>query len=197
MDGAQFSEGHVRLAGADDAPAIARIYNQGIAERTATFETAPRSVDDIGAALAERGDAYPTVVVERGGQVIAVAWASRYRPRACYVGIAEFSVYVAAEARRTGAGLAALEALLQECERRGFWKVTSRIFPENTASRALCRHAGFREVGIYRRHARLDGQWRDCVIVEILLGEAADDGDTPSDPPTGFSTPQNAHSEAT
>jgi phosphinothricin acetyltransferase len=168
-------EGHVRLAGADDAPAIARIYNQGIAGRIATFETAPRGVDAIRDALAERGDAYPTVVVERGGQVIAVAWASRYRPRDCYAGIAEFSVYVAAEARRTGAGLAALEALLQECERRGFWKLVSRIFPENTASRALCRRTGFREVGLYQRHGKLDGQWRDCVIVEKLLGEAAHD----------------------
>ena len=49
----------------------------------------------------------------------------------------------------------------------------SRIFPENDPSRALCRSLGFREVGIYRRHARLDGAWKDCVIVEKLLGKAA------------------------
>ena len=61
-------------------------------------------------------------------------------------------------------------------EARGFWKLLSRVFPENAASRALCRATGFREVGTYHRHARLDGVWRDCVIVERLIGEGlADD----------------------
>jgi phosphinothricin acetyltransferase len=73
-----------------------------------------------------------------------------------------------------------LERLLDECAQRGFWKLVSRVFPENTASRALCRSLGFREVGVYQRHARLDGAWRDCVIVEKLLGEARPkDGDVP------------------
>ncbi len=165
----------VRLAGSADAPAITRIYNQGIAERVATFETEPRSVDDTRAALAARGDVHPTIVVARAGAVVAVAWASAYRPRACYAGIAEFSVYVDHTARGTGCGHAALGALIAACERRGFWKLVSRIFPENTASRALCRRVGFREVGVYYRHATLDGVWRDCVIVERLLGDVRDE----------------------
>lgn len=69
------------------------------------------------------------------------------------------------------AGRAALGALIAACEARGFW--VSRVFPENAASRALCRAHGFREVGVYERHGRLDGAWRDCVIVEKLLGDAA------------------------
>jgi len=60
-----------RLAGPDDAGAIARIYNQGIEDRVATFETAPRSEADIRAQLAGKGDRYPTVVVERDGAVVA------------------------------------------------------------------------------------------------------------------------------
>jgi phosphinothricin acetyltransferase len=67
----------------------------------------------------------------------------------------------------------ALEALCDYAERIGYLKLVSRIFVENTASRALHRKVGFREVGIYRRHGKLDGDWRDCVIVERLLGEAA------------------------
>ena len=165
---------NVRQAQPADAPAIARIYNQGIDDRVATFETEPRRPDQIVAALAERGDIYPTLVAERGGEVIAVAWANSYRARACYAGVAEFSVYTERAARGAGAGHAVLAALLRECEGRGFWKLVSRIFPENTASRALCRRLGFREVGVYRRHAQLDGQWRDCVIVEKLLGEATE-----------------------
>lgn len=169
-----------RPARPEDAPAIARIYNQGIEERIATFETEPRSAQQIVALLAERGDAYPTVVAERGGQVVAWAGVSSYRSRPCYRGVAEYSVYTDRAARGTGAGRAVLEALFVACEARGFWKLVSRIFPENVASLALCRATGFREVGVYRRHGTLDGARRDCVIVEKLLGEAADEGATPS-----------------
>jgi phosphinothricin acetyltransferase len=69
-----------------------------------------------------------------------------------------------------------MDALIDESEKRGLWKLVSRIFPENEASLALCRAVGFREVGTYRRHGKLDGQWRDVVVVERLLGDARDDG---------------------
>jgi phosphinothricin acetyltransferase len=164
-----------RLASRDDAAAIAEIYSQGIEERIATFETEPRTADDIIAALEERGERFPTVVAELDGRVVAWAAASLYRSRPCYAGIGEYSVYVHRSARGIGAGKVVLEALFRESEARGLWKLVSRIFPENVASLALCRATGFREVGVYRRHARLDGEWRDCVIVEKLLGEAAGD----------------------
>lgn len=163
----------IRSAHADDAQAIARIYNQGIEERMATFEVEPRTAEDIVKALADRGERYPTVVAERDGAVIPAAWVSQYRPRACYDGIGEFSVYTDRRSRGSGAGREVMEGLIAESERRGFWKLVARIFPENTPSRNLCRSLGFREVGIYERHGKLDGQWRDCVIVERLLGEAA------------------------
>lgn len=162
-----------RLATRSDAAAIAEIYNQGIEERIATFETALRSAQDIEAQLAEKGDRYPTVVVEQDGRVVAWAGAGPYRARPAYAGVAEHSVYVARDARGSGAGRAALGALAREYEARGFWKLVSRIFPENTPSLVLHERAGFRVVGVYRRHGRLDGQWRDCVIVERLLGPAA------------------------
>ncbi|HTP11855.1 MAG TPA: arsinothricin resistance N-acetyltransferase ArsN1 family A [Anaerolineae bacterium] len=155
-----------RLATTADALAITEIYNQGIADRSATFETRPRSVDDI------RGwfkAAYPIVVVVDDGRVIAFASTSLYRTRECYSGIAEFSVYVLRAKRRRGAGRLAMQALLQEAQRCGFWKLLSRIFVENTASRTLMRNLGFREVGVYRKHGKLDGRWRDVVIVEYLI----------------------------
>ena len=162
-----------RLATAADAEAIARIYNQGIAERVATFETEPRTPAQIAAQLADKGDRFPTVVVERDGVVIAWATAGAYRSRPAYAGVAEHSVYVDRAARGIGAGRAALEALFAAYAARGFWKLVSRIFPENTASIALHERAGFRIVGVYRRHGKLDGAWRDCVIVEKLLGLGA------------------------
>jgi thioredoxin type arsenate reductase len=162
-----------RLAALADAEAIARIYNQGIEERIATFETEPRSTEQIEAQLAEKGDRYPTIVVERDGDILAFAGAGPYRTREAYAGVAEHSVYTARTARGAGAGRAALDALIREYEARGFWKLVSRIFPENRASLILHERAGFRVVGVYRRHGRLEGEWRDCVIVERLLGAAA------------------------
>ena len=158
-----------RLAMKDDAGAIATIYNDGIADRVATFETEPRTAQQIAALLADKGERYPTVVVERDGQVIAWASAGAYRARAAYAGVAEHSVYVARAARGSGAGRAALEALCDVYAARGFHKLVSRIFPENTASLALHERCGFRVVGVYRRHGTLEGRWRDCVIVEKLL----------------------------
>ena len=161
----------VRNATAADAEAIARIYNQGIADRVATFETEPRSAANIAATLQERDGAYPAVVAECDGEVIGFAWTSRYRERPCYAGVGEFGVYVARERRGSGTGRLLLDALADACREKAFWKLVSRIFPENTASRALCRAVGFREVGVYRRHGQLDGVWRDVVIVEQLLDE--------------------------
>lgn len=165
----------VRPAVAGDAEAIARIYNQGIEDRVATFETEHRSAEEVRATLAERDGRHPAVVVEREGRVVGFAWSFPYSSRACYAGVAEFSVYVAREARRGGAGRAALSGLIEASEAAGLWKLTSRVFPENEASRRLCRALGFEEVGVHRRHARLDGRWRDCVTVERLMGPAARD----------------------
>jgi phosphinothricin acetyltransferase len=156
----------MRPARAGDAGAVARIYNEGIEDRLATFETEPRSAADVERWLAA---GFPLVVVEDGGEVVAWASAPPYRNRTVYAGVREFSVYVARARRGEGFGGAAMEALAAECRARGHWKLVSRIFRENEASRALCRALGFREVGVYRRHAQLDGQWRDCVIVELLL----------------------------
>jgi L-amino acid N-acyltransferase YncA len=156
-----------RPAVVDDAEAVARIYNQGIEERQATFETRLRNPEEIRSWLR---DEIPFVVATMDRAVVGWAAAHPYRPgRTVYRGVGEFSVYVERRARRNRAGLALLEALIERCRDRGYWKLVARVFPENKASRALCRMVGFREVGVYRRHARLDGRWRDCVIVERLL----------------------------
>jgi phosphinothricin acetyltransferase len=156
-----------RDAAIADAAAIARIYNEGIDDRVATFETRHRTADDVARWFDGR---HPVVVVDdNGGEVIAFATTSTYRPRDCYAGIAEFSVYVARSARGRGAGRAAMEALFVAARAAGFWKLVSRVFIENAASRGLLLALGFREVGVYERHAQLDGVWRDVVIVEKLL----------------------------
>jgi len=160
-----------RLATPADAAAIAAIYNEGIADRIATFETEPRTTEQIATQLRDKGDHHPTLVAEQDGRVVAWAGASAYRTRPAYAGVAEHSVYVARSARGKGAGRVVLDALCRAYAERGFWKIVSRIFPENTASLALHERCGFRVVGIYKRHGKLEGEWRDCVIVERLLDE--------------------------
>ena len=158
-----------RQAEPGDAGTIARIYNEGIEDRVATFDTELRTADDILGWLEED---YPLVVAEADGEVRAWAVVHPYSARAVYSGVGDYSVYVSRESRGRGLGRVTLAALVQECEARGYWKLLSRIFPRNEASLALARSLGFREVGVYRRHGKLDGQWLDCVIVERLLGEA-------------------------
>jgi L-amino acid N-acyltransferase YncA len=159
-----------RRATPADAAAIADIYNEGIEDGIATFETRPRTVDDVRKWFGTR---FPIVVVENSeGRVVAFASTSEYRPRECYAGIAEFSVYVARADRGHGAGRLAMQSLIKEATQAGFWKLVSRVFPENTASRALLTQLGFREVGVYKRHGQSRGVWRDVVIVEALLTES-------------------------
>lgn len=160
----------IRLAAPADAAAITAIYNEAIAHREATFETRPRTPEEIEAWMAGR---YPVIVAERDGAVVGFAKIRAYSEREVYAGIGEHGVYVASSARRQGAGRALLDALAVEAEDFGLYKLTSRIFATNAASIALHEAAGFTLVGTVRHHGRLDGVWRDCVIVERLLGEAA------------------------
>jgi phosphinothricin acetyltransferase len=157
---------HTRVATPADAEAIADIYNQGIEDRIATFETRPRSAEDVRAWF---DGVHPIVVVEEDAQVAAFASTSTYRPRECYAGIAEFSVYVQRARRGRGAGRLAMLALIEASETAGFWKLVSRVFVENIASLKLLGALGFREVGIYEKHAQLDGVWRDVMIVERMI----------------------------
>lgn len=157
---------HVRPATLNDAATIADIYNQGIEDRTATFETRLRTADDIAVWF---DGVHPILVAEEAGRIIAFAATSSYRPRDCYKGIAEVSVYVARRSRKLGAGRLVLQELIGASAEAGFWKLVSRVFLDNTASRHLIRSLGFREVGVYEKHGQLDGVWRDVLIVERLI----------------------------
>ena len=161
----------VRHATEQDAEAVAAIYNHGIAERQATFETRPRRPNEIAGWLTE-GRPF-LVATDEDGRILGFARVSAYSVRKAYAGVGEHAVYVRPDARGRGVGVMLLNALAQEAEAAGYHKLTSRVFTTNHASLALHRAAGFREVGIQRHHGRLDGQWKDTMLVERLLGEAA------------------------
>ncbi len=162
----------LRPARREDAAAICEIYNQGIEDRVATFETEPRVVADIEAWF---GRAYAIVaVVDPDGAVAGYAVAHPYADRCCYRGIGEFSVYVRRSHRGQGVGAIAMAGLIDAARAAGLWKLLSRVFPQNRASLALMARMGFKAIGVHEKHGKLDGVWMDTVIVERLIPENLD-----------------------
>ncbi|MFE1551782.1 GNAT family N-acetyltransferase [Streptomyces sp. NPDC058718] len=147
----------------DHAPAVMAIYQQGIDEGNATFETAapPWSTFDTAKLPAHR-----LVALDRQRQVVGWTAVSGVSARPAYAGVVEHSVYVCPTARGAGVGRALLEALIVSTEKAGIWTIQAGIFPENAASLALHESVGFRVLGRRERVARHHGVWRDVLLVE-------------------------------
>ena len=145
-----------------DWPQVRAIYQDGIATGQATFEAAVPTW-----AQWDAGHRPDTRLVARAGQTI-LGWAalSAVSDRCTYAGVAEVSVYVAAEARGRGVGTALLRALVEASEQFGIWTLQAGIFPENGASLRLHERCGFRRVGRRERLGRLRGVWRDVLLLE-------------------------------
>jgi phosphinothricin acetyltransferase len=150
---------------ASDWPAVEAIYAEGIATRNATFETATPT---FGAFDASHHADHRLVAVENSrvlGWVVLAPTSSR----ACYAGVVENSVYVAADARGRGVGRALMKAVVASAASGGIWSIQAGMFPENAASVALHESLGFRLVGRFERIAQLDGVWRDTILLELRL----------------------------
>ena len=161
----------VRDAVANDAGEICTIYNEAIAERGSTFETAPRSPADFHARIDVAR--FPFLVGVAEERVLGWAGLASYSSRECYAGIAEASVYVDARARGRGIGTALAEALAAAAEDRGFHKLIGKLLTDNLASIRLVERCGFDVVGLHCRYGQLDGDWRDVLVVERLLAHSA------------------------
>ena len=148
-----------------DLPRVREIYAEGIATRQATFETEAPSVE----ALREKwlpGHRWVAELADAPGQVIGWTGVTPVSSRACYSGVGETSVYVAAQARGRGVGRALLQRQVTEADAAGLWTLQTSIFPENRASLALHRSAGYVTLAVRSRIAQLDGEWRDTVLME-------------------------------
>ena len=143
-------------------PAVARIYAEGIAGRVATFETEVPTWE----AWDESHLAEHRLVATEEGAVLGFAAVTAVSGRCVYGGVVENSVYVATAAQGRGVGRALLAALVASTEAAGIWTIQSGIFPENAASLRLHESLGFRVVGRRERLGKLDGEWRDVLLLE-------------------------------
>ena len=144
-----------------DWPDVRRIYEEGLATGVGSFETAAPSWEQWdGARLS-----HSRLVARRDG---VVGWAalSPVSVRACYNGVAEVGIYVAAAERGHGVGRALLEALIAESEAHGIWTLQGATIAGNAASLALQTRCGFRVVGRREQIAKRDGRWHDTVLTE-------------------------------
>jgi L-amino acid N-acyltransferase YncA len=142
---------------------VRQIYLDGIGTGHATFETSAPSWESWDANHLKAGR---IVAISDSGEVLGWAALNRVSPRSVYAGVAEVSVYVANEARQMGVGKVLLGTLVQASEQNGIWTLQASVFPENGASLSLHKNCGFREVGIRERIGRLNGVWRDTILLE-------------------------------
>ena len=145
-----------------DAEVVLDIYAYGLSTRNATFETTVPTWKEWDT----DHHAFCRLVFEQNGQVVGWAALSPMSRRSCYSGVAEISIYVAEGFFGQKIGTRLLEKAIEESERNGIWTLFASVFPENEATIRLHLGHGFRELGIRRRIAQLDGHWRDTLILE-------------------------------
>jgi L-amino acid N-acyltransferase YncA len=153
---------HVRSMTPTDWPAVRAIYEEGIATGNATFQLEAPTWEEWDAGHLDGC----RLIAERAGDIAGWAAASAVSGRCVYAGVAEVSIYVAAAARGGGIGARLLAALITESERAGIWTLQAGIFPENLPSIAVHERCGFRVVGRRERLGRMNGQWRDVLLLE-------------------------------
>lgn len=146
----------------DDWGAVRAIYEEGIATGDATFESEAPDWEAWDAAHLRQH----RVVARIGDSIVGWAAASPVSERCVYAGVAETSVYVAAQARGGGVGHGLMSALIESTESAGIWTLQTGIFPENEISLRLHKACGFRVVGTRERIGQHRGRWRDVILLE-------------------------------
>lgn len=159
----------IRRAEPRDAGTIGAIYDEAIDAGTATFATGPHPAEERRGWLAGRAATAPVFVGEDRTGLVAWSALAPFSHRSWYSGVGEYTVYVAAAARGRGIGRAMLEHLIIEAPAFGYWKLVGLIFPENAAGLALASGADFSVVGRLAGHGRIDGDWRDIMLLERHL----------------------------
>lgn len=153
----------IRAMRPQDADQVLMIYQHGLDAGDASFEIKAPTWQEFDAAKLDR---YRYIAAGPDGGVLGWIAASPVSQRSCYAGVVEHSVYIGSHARGLGIGAVLLDAFITATEADGIWTIQAGIFPENTPSLRLHAKAGFRTVGTRQRIGRLNGRWRDVVLLE-------------------------------
>jgi L-amino acid N-acyltransferase YncA len=159
----------IRLATPADAEAIQAIYAPYCGESTVSFELVAPTADEIGQRMAQLAEGYPWIVCERGGEVLAYAYAGPHHPRAAYVWSVTTSVYVAAAVQARGLGRGMYRSLLELLKLQGFLNAVALISVPHAASTHLHAAMGFNPVGVFRHIGYKSGGWRDVELWQKQL----------------------------
>jgi phosphinothricin acetyltransferase len=166
VNGSERAPLSIRPAEPGDAQRVSEIFNQGVEDRVATFETHQANAEDAGCWIEED----LVIVAEREDGLVGWAKASPYADQHDYYdGVREATAYVERGARHSGVGRELLDALASSAADAGAHKLIGKIFTSNEPSIALVKELGWREVGVHERHGTLDGEWKDVLVVEKLL----------------------------
>jgi L-amino acid N-acyltransferase YncA len=160
----------IRAANDSDLAAIRAIYNEGIEDRIATLETEARTVEDIADWWRQRDSRYTVLVATENGEVVGWASLNRFSHRCAHAAIADLSVYIARAYRGRGIGLSLLTSLEPLAREAGFHKIVLHALDANDHGKRLYRKCGYAEVGVFKEHGQLDGNYVDVVTMEKLLG---------------------------
>lgn len=142
--------------------AVKKIYEEGIATGNATFQSVAPSWEEWNDSHAVK----PRLVAVENGNVLGWAAITPVSGRCVYAGVGEVSVYVSTAARGKGIGKQLLQTLIEASEKENYWTLQSGIFPENKASIAIHESCGFRVVGTREKIGKMNGVWRDTVLLE-------------------------------
>jgi L-amino acid N-acyltransferase YncA len=161
----------IRPARVDDAKEIARIYNQGVQDRAATFENSYVTPEERYLWIVSRPDKYPVLVAEVKHTMMGWASLTPYSPRACYSGIAELSIYIERSLRGHGVAQQLMKSMQDSARAKGFYKLMGRLMADNEPARKLCQLMGWKEVGVHEKHGKLGDEWHDLLLVEFMIPE--------------------------
>jgi len=159
----------IRSAEPGDAPRLCDIYNHYVLHADATFEEEPVPVEEMRQRVEEVQKHFFWLVYEDGGDVVAYAYAGKWKARAAYRHSVELSVYVSPGQHGRGIGKELYAELLRRLRERDVHSVIGGVAGNNAASFALHLSFGFEQVAHFREVGYKFGQWIDVTYFQLIL----------------------------
>ncbi|MBV5111513.1 MULTISPECIES: arsinothricin resistance N-acetyltransferase ArsN1 family A [Bacillus] len=159
----------IRAANDSDLIEILDIYNQGIIDKIATLEVEKKDIIYMTKWFTDRSEKYKILVAELNSQVVGWVALNPYSHRRAYQGVADLSIYIRRNQRGKGIGKALLSNIEKEAVKSQIHKIVLFTFPFNELGQGLYKSMGYREVGIFKEHGKIDNDYVDVMAMEKIL----------------------------